>query len=264
MKIFIIILFILILIYIILKKKENFQVSEEQVEKIRKYYDENPSLRIEEINERLGQDFEKLDVTKNMYMQMTDEMDLERLSTIFNKEKMDFLKDFNSGLGLPIRNGLFTSSLTPFNEEASYNFFNYNFKKIQVDTSSLGNTYENPNNIDYVPLFLQKFRPNVILKLNFKKPSEEVRIRYEILKKRGREVITSGYVAYDKREVFDVDLQDVQLRYSPMNRMYEPYEGILTTRKYENIFNQKQDDRTYSNHYLNLHKLIKNLYNIKH
>ena len=70
MKIFIIILFILILIYIILKKKENFQVSKEQIEKVRKYYDENPSLITEGINERLGQDFEKLDVTKNMYMQI--------------------------------------------------------------------------------------------------------------------------------------------------------------------------------------------------
>ena len=256
MKIFIIILFILILIYIILKKKENFQVSKEQIEKVRKYYDENPSLRTEEINNRLGQDFEKLDVTKNMYMQMTDEMDLERLGTIFNGEKMNFLTDFNLGLGLPIRSGLFTSTLTPVNEEASYNFFNYNFKKIQVDTSSLGNDYDNPQKIDYVPLFLQKFKPNVVLKLNFKKPSDEVRIRYEILNKRGGKVITSGYVAYDKRGVFDFDFENIQLQYSPMNRMYEPYESILTTGKYLNIFNQKQENRVYSNHYLNLHKLI--------
>ena len=34
--------------------------------------------------------------------------------------------------------------------------------------------YENPNNIDFIPLFMQRFKPNASLKLNFKKPNKEV------------------------------------------------------------------------------------------
>ena len=194
-------------------------------------------------------------MSKQDYMKLTDEYDLDRFNSILTEDKMKFMTDYAEGIGLFPRSNLFTTSLIPFNDN-SYNFFVYNFKRIEVDTESLGENYSNPNNIDYIPLFIQKFKPNAVLKLYFKKPKDEARIRYEIFKRGNRSVINSGYIAYERRGVRDYDNSLIELQSSPMSKMYEPDESLLTTNKYLTRYPEMVDGKTYSNHFINLHKLI--------
>lgn len=247
MKIFIIILVILFLLYFTLKKQEKFTVKTGDVKVTQEMRDR---IVIEKINNEAREDMSY--ISYRDYINIETENNITRFMNMLSdkEKKMNF---FINDLAIEDRTLPLARSFNTNNNEKSY--FQYiNFKKLSVPTDSLDEKYQNPNNIDYASLFLEAFKPNVILKVFFKKPENEIRMRYQIRKRQQNRIISSSYLAAKRLGVRNIENNQIQLHRSPLTHRYEPTDDLLVKGSFMDNY-REAGNKTYGNYLSDVHKL---------
>ena len=264
MKIFIIILFILIILYIIRKKEDfagkkvlEYDITPEMIEDIKDTEDGGLNNTISGKRYITYKDYCTIENIKNKILFKKILSQKEVGVDIFERDT-----GFFNNIGIYPRNKLLSSIFNSKNSEQIYYHY-LDFKRGNVYSGDeTDDKYKNPNNIDYATLFIETFEPNIILNTKFIKPDKEIRIRYQIKKTGDNQIIYSNYINYDTRGVEKLDDGIIQLQRSPMSFMYEPYEEILLgSQKFLYPYKRESDEaspsnKIYSNHFLNLQKLV--------
>jgi hypothetical protein len=251
MKVLIILLLLVILIYLIYLKKENFEGMKV-----------TPEMRARMTQEQIHklQDSGLRTITHTAYMEFETQNNLQRFDDLMGdyETKFNFVQDFKDGLGFNVREQFLPNLFNILDGEKKYRHY-LGFKDSKNKLGNLGAEYTNPNNYDYSTLFVEKFKPNVTLTTLFKlKNDNPIRLRYEI--KRGDEVLFSNYIYYENQTVDKLENDKIKLIKSTMSKRYEPHSNLLIGGDFR-YATDKEDDRSFSDYFRDLHKLVIDLKN---
>ena len=94
------------------------------------------------------------------------------------------------------------------------------FKNARV--VNLEGEYANP---DQATLFIEKFKPNVSMIVNFNM-NKKMRLRYELFN--DNSLLFSNYIYYNNQAVVEAENNKIKLIKSHLTNRYEPYGNILS------------------------------------
>ena len=221
-----------------------------------------PEMRARMTQEQIDklQDSGSNTITHTAYMEFETRNNLQRFNDLMGDyvTKFNFVKDFKDGLGFNEREQFLPKLFNILDGEKKYRHY-LGFKDSKNKLGNLGAEYDNPNNLDYSTLFVEKFKPNVTLTTLFKlKNDNPIRLRYEI--KRGNEVLFSNYIYYENQAVDTLENDKIKLIKSTMSKRYEPHSNLLIGGDFR-YATDEEDDRTFSDYFRDLHKLVIDLKN---
>lgn len=188
-----------------------------------------------DFNVSMGSDSSISNIGKilKFYVRRRDEYFFENLVANNNSDKLDFYTEF--------------SQMAPYFPDS----YNEEFHQDYITK------YKNGSYYSLSPLFLQYFRPNIILNLYYiNNPNEETRIRYQIRDKNddSKKILYSNYITYEKVEV-DADKNPIK---SSISGVYEPKQNYLL-KKEDNIVSttyKNTNDKNENNYIKNLHEFL--------